>query len=174
MHTQDALDLADHPVHFDARRWFEQGLRFESQDMAAAETAFREAIATDPTFDQAYMHLGALLSAHKRCDDALTVYDMALLQGRDTPNVHCGRGRVLEDLGRPMLAIPAYQRALDLDPELVMAHYRLGVLGDRLGDSISARIHFAECRRLEGGNRPAPRQLTLPHGQQQAQHEAFV
>jgi len=168
MHT--AQDIADPPVHFDARRWFEQGLRFESQDCAAAETAFREAIATDPTFEQAYMHLGALLCAHKRCEDALTVYDMALLQGRDTPNVHCGRGRALEDLGRPMLAIPAYQRALELDPELALAHYRLGVLGDRLGDAISARIHFAECRRLEQAAPPAP----APKAAAQAQHESFV
>lgn len=169
MHEHDTTAAAAPPVHFDARRWFEQGLRFESLDSAAAETAYREAIATDPTFEQAYMHLGALLCAHKRCDDALTVYDMALLQGKDTPRVHCGRGCALEDLGRPMLAIPAYQRALDLDPELVMAHYRLGVLGDRLGDSISARIHFAECRRIEHAEHPAPAAPTV-----QAQHESFV
>ena len=84
----------------------------------------------------------------RRCHEAVALYDDALQHCGDTPLVHFNRGAALEDSGRPALAVDAYKRALELDEDLADAHYNLGVLMERLGDSQASLRHFSAYRRL--------------------------
>lgn len=131
-----------------ARDWFEQGLRLEASDAAAAEAAYRRAIRDDPCLGEAYVNLGAMLCEGQRCHEAVSLYEQALNHCGDTPLIHFNRATALEDVGQPEAAIEAYSRALALDPGLADAHFNLGVLMERLGDERASLRHFSAYRRL--------------------------
>lgn len=57
-------------------------------------------------------------------------------------------GILYEDTGRASLAMQAYRRALDIDPDLDKAHYRLGQLYNRARQPEMAQKHLAAWRRL--------------------------
>jgi len=138
----------------DAKYWCQRAARLEATDTSAAELAYRRAIEMDACFSAAYVNLGAMLCEQKRCQEAVALYDDALQHCGDTPLVHFNRGAALEDSGRPALAVEAYKRALDLDPGLADAHYNLGVLMERLGDSQASLRHFNAYRRLHRDELP--------------------
>lgn len=131
-----------------AWRRFQQALHLEASDAAAAEAAYRQAIALDPCLDVAYVNLGALLCESHRCKEAVTLYDGALAHCGDTPLIHFNRATALEDTGRLHQAVQAYERALVLDPELADAHYNLSVLMERLGQTQASLRHLSAYRRL--------------------------
>ncbi|ALV06363.1 tetratricopeptide repeat protein [Roseateles depolymerans] len=131
-----------------AWRRFQQALHLEASDAAAAEAAYRQAIALDPCLDVAYVNLGALLCESHRCKEAVTLYDRALAHCGDTPLIHFNRATALEDTGRLHQAVQAYERALVLDPGLADAHYNLSVLMERLGQTQASLRHLSAYRRL--------------------------
>ncbi len=131
-----------------AWRRFQQALHLEASDAAAAEAAYRQAIALDPCLDVAYVNLGALLCESHRCTEAVTLYDGALAHCGDTPLIHFNRATALEDTGRLQQAVQAYEQALVLDPELADAHYNLSVLMERLGQTQASLRHLSAYRRL--------------------------
>lgn len=131
----------------DAASWLGQAQRLEASDSAAAEAAYRRAIALDPCCSAAYVNLGALLCEAQRCEEAVALYEEALDHCEPTPLVHFNRATALEDVGRPHQAVAAYERALALDPGLADAHYNLGVLLERLGDHPGALRHLNAYRR---------------------------
>ena len=131
----------------DATYWLGQGQRLEASDSAAAEAAYRRAIALNPCCAPAYVNLGALLCETQRCEEAVALYEDALDHCEPTPLVHFNRATALEDVGRPHQAVAAYERALALDPGLADAHYNLGVLLERLGDHPGALRHLNAYRR---------------------------
>lgn len=146
----DAVDPAD-AVGIDvsvAWRRFQQALHLEATDTAAAESAYRQAIALDPCLDVAYVNLGALLCEARRCKEAVALYDGALAHCGDTPLIHFNRATALEDTGHLRQAVQAYERALVLDPSLADAHYNLGVLMERLGQTQASLRHLNAYRRL--------------------------
>lgn len=131
-----------------AWRRFQQALHLEATDTAAAESAYRQAIALDPCLDVAYVNLGALLCEAHRCTEAVALYDGALAHCGDTPLIHFNRATALEDTGHLQQAVQAYERALVLDPSLADAHYNLGVLMERLGQTQASLRHLNAYRRL--------------------------
>jgi tetratricopeptide (TPR) repeat protein len=63
--------------------------------------------------------------------------------------LHFNRAVALEDQGRPMEAIAAYNASLQLQPDLADAHYNAARLHEQLGDAKNAVRHFSAYRRLE-------------------------
>ena len=107
----------------------------ESLDRAIA--LFEQAIALDPHYSRAHMHLGAALDYKA---DSLSIPDLAekgLLSIERALELapECGeawryKGGVFITLGRTAPALAAYERALDLNPTDAAAHSGLG------------RVHF--------------------------------
>ncbi|WP_348009125.1 tetratricopeptide repeat protein [Roseateles sp.] len=133
----------------DAAQALSQAVALEASDSAAAEAAYRRALAADPCCSAAYVNLGALLCESQRCEEAVALYEQALDHCEPTPLVHFNRATALEDVGRPHQAVAAYERALALDPALADAHYNLGVLLERLGDHPGSLRHLSAYRRQQ-------------------------
>lgn len=84
---------------------------------------------------------GRLTEARQLCEAAL---------GQDKLNaaLHYLRASVVQEQGELMEAAAAFQRALFLDPNFVLAHFGLGNLARRLGRTVEERRHFANARQL--------------------------
>jgi tetratricopeptide (TPR) repeat protein len=127
-----------------ATAWYDTGCRLEPTDRAGAIAAYERAIAGCPDLAAAHNNLGRL----HHCGGALAVaescYRLAIIAASDaTPEVALywfNLGVAVEDQGREAEAIAAYERAIELDPGSVNAHFNLARLLDlkarRLGDDI--------------------------------------
>ncbi|MFX1678651.1 tetratricopeptide repeat protein [Mitsuaria sp. CC2] len=124
----------------------------ETTDEAAAEAGYRQAIANDPCHIEAFSQLTSLLSRQGRHDDALELIDQAVGWCSDIASLYFFAGKVQESAGRLPLAIAAFEQALDLNPALAEAHYRLGSLCEQLGEPRASAAHFRVYRRLVDEN----------------------
>jgi tetratricopeptide (TPR) repeat protein len=132
-----------------APSWFERAVALESTDAAAAEAAYRQAIALAPEFEAAYLNLGAMLCEAERFSELAALCDEALQLCPASSLIHFNRGVALDHLERLPEAIASYERSLVLDPTLADAHYNLGRLQEQLGDKRGALRHFSAYRRLQ-------------------------
>lgn len=129
---------------------FERGEDAERSNPEAAEQAYRQAIALDPSLVRAYVNLGALLSEAGRSAETATLYEQAAQRGVDDATLQFNHGVALEDQGRDEEAIARYRQALQLDPECADAHYNAARLLERQGDGQGALRHLSAYRRLQG------------------------
>ncbi len=131
-----------------ADAWFRAGQLAEGNDAAAAESAYRAALACDPAHVDASLNLGALLCERGRCDDADALYAAALAAGADDARLHFNHAIALEDRQQVDDALAAYERALDRDPRLADAHWNSALLLEARGDARAALRHYSAYRRL--------------------------
>lgn len=131
-----------------ARTWFEQGEQAEANNPKAAESAYREAIALEPTYVDAYLNLGALLCESGRCVEAADLYEHALQLGAVDALIHFNHAIALEDQRDFAGALRSYRHALMMQPELADAHYNIARLLEKQGDAQGALRHFSAYRRL--------------------------
>jgi len=132
----------------DAQTWFHRAEDLEATDLAAAERAYRQAIALDAGHAHAHLNLGALLCEAGRCEEARALYERALAAGASSPLLHFNHAIALEDLGLYHQALASYLKALELDPGLLDAHYNAGCLLEKMGDQRGALRHFSAASRL--------------------------
>jgi len=132
-----------------ALTWFERGLALESTDPAAAEAAYREALARAPDMAEATLNLGAMLAEAGRYAEVAALCAAALQHHDDDALLHFNHGVALDHLERLPEAAAAYERSLALDPGLADAHYNLGRLHEQLGDTRTALRHFSAYKRLQ-------------------------
>jgi tetratricopeptide (TPR) repeat protein len=130
----------------------------ERDVLAAAEHAYRRAIAACPDLADAHNNLGRLCHETARLADAEAAYRRAIECAPDVALYRFNLGVALEDRGAIDDAIAAYRDALERDPQLAEAHFNLaGILG-RAGDDNFARLreavrHLAAYRALISGRR---------------------
>ena len=133
----------------EAATYFMQGVTLEAKDGTQAEAAYRKAIELDPAFEDAYLNLGAMLCEAQHCEAAVSLYDSAIVACPASALIMFNRAIALEDLERLEEAVSSYELSLKLDPSLADAHFNIGRLKDRLGDSRSALRHFNAYRKLQ-------------------------
>ncbi len=137
------------PTRPGAPAWFERGLALETTDPAAAEAAYRQAMALAPELEAAYLNLGAMLCEASRFAELALLCDEALVHCPASSLIHFNRGVALDHLERLLEAMVSYERSLALDPTLADAHYNLGRLQEQVGDQRGAVRHFSAYRRLQ-------------------------
>ncbi len=137
------------PVSKDPDECFVHGQRLEADDAAAAEAAYRRALALAPDHLDANMNLGALLCDSGRCDEAIDLYERALEYRPDAAPLHYNLAIALEDAGEREAALASYERCLALDPRFADAHFNAGRLHEELGHAQKALRHFSAYRRLQ-------------------------
>jgi len=138
----------------DARVATEYGVAAaEARDFAAAEGAYRAAIAADPGFTPAYVELGLLLETQNRLGELEALLGAAPA----APELGFLRAWLLRRQGRFEEALPLAAAA----PESIEPARRAQLLGeiyDRLGDAPRAFAAFAEMNRAaEAAAPPADR-----------------
>jgi tetratricopeptide (TPR) repeat protein len=134
-----------------AADWFARGEAFESQDAAVAEDAYRRSIALAPDFTLAYVNLGALLCDTGRGDEALALYDEAIVRCPASALLHFNRAIALEDLHQEGEALKSYEQCLALASDFADAHYNAARLHELLGHAQAAVKHYSAYRRLQLG-----------------------
>jgi tetratricopeptide (TPR) repeat protein len=132
-----------------APTWFERGAALEGTDPAAAEAAYRQALALAPDFEAAWLNLGAILADAGRFGDLAALSDDAVLHCPGSALLHFNRAVALDHLERLDEAAASYERSLSLDPTLADAHYNLGRLREQLGDKHGALRHLSAYHRLQ-------------------------
>jgi tetratricopeptide (TPR) repeat protein len=132
-----------------ASGWFERAVALERTDAAAAEAAYRQALALAPDHEAACLNLGAMLADANRFAELAALCDETLRHCPASSLIHFNRGVALDHLERLPEAIASYEHSLALDPTLADAHYNLGRLQEQLGDKRGALRHFSAYKRLQ-------------------------
>lgn len=156
-HDQQALAevdaaLADNPEL--ALAHFSRGvLLVKFGDLAAAAESLRYAIRLDDTLVKAYLMLAHVHLELDESDDALEAVDTALALDTDDARemrarTHLARGNVLSELKRDEDAIASYRKALERDPQLQMARYKLGCLLAAAGRHVEAIEQVLRAQRM--------------------------
>ncbi len=134
-----------------ALAWYVAADTIEADDPAAAEAAYRKAIALDPTIAEAHLNLGRLLHAGGATREALEHYRRALAIHPDDATTLYNIGVASQDLGADDEAIAAYERAIELAPRFADARYNIATLYERRGEEALAVQHLREYRDLVEG-----------------------
>lgn len=109
-----------------------------------AIAALSAAIERSPREPQVYLQLGNLLAGQDRWDAAERCYAATCsLQPGNAVAQH-NWGVALQELGRPLDAIPAFERALGVNPAYAAAYYGLGLAYRRI-ESVEAALLAFEC-----------------------------
>lgn len=129
--------------------WFERAVALEQDgDAAAAADAYRQVLALDPHFADAYVNLGRLMHERGDATEAARLYHRAIAAAPQDSVAHYNLAIALEDQEQLQAARSHYERALTLDPHFADAHFNLARLCERLGRRADALRHFAEYRKL--------------------------
>ncbi len=133
-----------------AQEWFDRAVALEKEDAEAAQKAYEQAIAADPTLLDARINLGRLLHEVGLHAKSERVYREAVKTcGRD-PVLLYNLGVLLDDMDRKAEAVAAYEAALSGDPGLADGHYNLALLYEKLKKPKDAIRHMARYRALMG------------------------
>jgi tetratricopeptide (TPR) repeat protein len=142
------LDVPEQPVA-SAHVAFERAMALEDTAPDRASDLYRQALAANPSFVEAYTNLGRLQHEMKRHAQAEATYRAGI--------EHCGRDEtlllnlalLLEEMRRPREAADVYRTLLDANPDLAQAHYNLALLCEAAGHAQEAIRHLAAYRRLQ-------------------------
>jgi len=99
----------------------------------ASERAYRQAIALDEGYGEAWYNLGNLFKRLRRHEPAVAAYRRGLQSEPDSARTHNNLANVLHRMGQHSQALHHYQRALEIDPERAVSEYNLGNLLWELG-----------------------------------------
>ena len=95
----------------------QMGIRYMQRQKFTAGYGFaREAVEVDPTYAQGFANLGQALLLHRSFDYALSVADEALALEPEDDLFHSLVGRIWKSRGYYDKAVPAFERALALNP----------------------------------------------------------
>ena len=106
----------------------------------ASLNAYLAATYSDPSYDNLYALAVAVLSIRGN-NQAKPIFTAALKTYGESARHHMDVGRAYGQCGYPDSAVPEFQRALELDPSLPVAHYSLGAA---YMDETHANVALAE------------------------------
>jgi tetratricopeptide (TPR) repeat protein len=113
-------------------------LDYDAQHYSEAIRHFQQAITLNPTMARAYDNLGLCYFSQNENELALKNFDKAIELDRNaqhlSPWPHVNRAATLQFLGRTKEAEADLREALRLNPQLAVAHYRLGNVLQSLGE----------------------------------------
>jgi len=149
-----------------AERYRQRGEKLvELGQLAAAVTAFTEAVRLDPRDAAAQHALGRVLLDLGRVVEAAESLELAVAL-QDDAYAYCNLALALRRQDRDEQAIAAYRRAIELEPTLTEAHVRLSELLEPIGeydeaaqllhraaslaDTVSGRFYLGRALMLDG------------------------
>jgi Tfp pilus assembly protein PilF len=119
--------------------------RIGADDPLSAERFAREALALAPSNADALNVLAIAACRRRDFPSALASVDRAIRTAPAAAPLHMNRGNILREAGRPVEAMAALRRALQLDPALEAAWFNLGLAATDAGDEALAVDAFERC-----------------------------
>lgn len=113
-------------------------------DGAEAERKLRRAIELDPNQLRFYETLARYFQATGRTEDMVGTYQEAVAARPDSAPLHLIVGTLHELRGEPEKARQAYERAIELDPELAPAKNNLAYLLAERGENLDRALDLAQ------------------------------
>ena len=146
-----------------------EGIRlFDRGNTEDAEKALQDVIQLDPSYAAAHHTLGQIYKQQNKLAEAETAFQGAIATMAAEPDsqyfydlgaVQTARGdaetAATEREVRFRAAIGSFQEALKLDPQLYKAHYRMGMLYERLGMFEQADAAYRKTMELKPSYSPA-------------------
>jgi tetratricopeptide (TPR) repeat protein len=113
----------------EALAFFQEGVaQQEAGNYAAAEAAYRSALAVEPALAPVYNALGSLYVAWQRPSEAIPMYQQATQLEPETAEFWRNLGIVQANQGQTEAGIAALETAVALTPDDPMLHFELGQL----------------------------------------------
>jgi predicted O-linked N-acetylglucosamine transferase (SPINDLY family) len=126
------------------------GNALRAQDkFAEAVESYRQALAVDPNFAEAYRNLGDTFNLQGRLEEALAQYRHALSLDPHAADIHSNLGAMLALLGRSEEAVSSYRRAVELNPGMAAGYSNLATALQAIGDLDGALDNFRKALALE-------------------------
>jgi Flp pilus assembly protein TadD len=133
----------------DAKPFLDAGeTHLHAGEYAAAERAFRDAVAAVPDSPLAHSKLGVALAQQGHLDQAITEFSRAVALHPGYAPAYSNLGNAYRQKGMTAEAVAAYERAVALDPDYWIAHQNLGALYKQMGRVADAVEHFKKATRL--------------------------
>jgi tetratricopeptide (TPR) repeat protein len=136
--------LSPPPAHLEAEAHYARGHALEESDVAAARSAYVDALHAHREHLEARINLGRLLHLDGELRQAEKVYRATQ---QSSALLSFNLAILLEDLNREGEAIAAYRDALAQDPSLHDAHFNLSRLHERARQPREALRHLLAYRR---------------------------
>jgi len=133
-----------------AWEWFARGCELDAEPatLAEAEVAYREAVALDPAFGDAWCNLGTVHFNAGRRSEALRCYQKTLEVERLHGEANFNLANLLEENGRREAALHHYKAAIQADPGFADAHLNLALLYEKLELPRTACGHWRHYLKL--------------------------
>jgi tetratricopeptide (TPR) repeat protein len=139
--------LLEDPSHLSSRFNLSVSLGESGQTDRALES-YRAILNADPTIFEARMNLAILLNENGMSGDAIREFALAVRLRPEDPLPALYRAQLLDQSDRIDETIRAYEVVLSIDPELVEAHERLGIIYRDMDDTDQAIRELTEAIRL--------------------------
>jgi tetratricopeptide (TPR) repeat protein len=154
--AQKAVDMSPE----NAQAWAVLGMAHDwNGDIAQAINACKQAIDLDPTYARAYAYLAEAYTDAVRWGEAREAADLALQLDDHDEDVQRNYGYMLEFQGDYTGAIVAYERALEIHPNLAYIHVAIGRNYRALGDYDAAARSFQRATEINPSDAEAFDQL---------------
>lgn len=140
--SNDCPFIPDTTQHRDAQTSYEDARRFYEQGRyAEARTSLEQLTSMQCGGARCLALLARVCANEGRLSEALAWSDRAIAQDKMQAGYHYLRAVILEEQGEEDEAAASLRRALYLDQDFVLAHFALGNLARRLGNSREWRRH---------------------------------
>ncbi len=133
--------------HVAAERAFAQGWRAQQAGLAAeAMQSYRQAVALDPAYFDAYYNLALAATSVGNYSEALTAYETALAVRPDSLDACYNFALVLQKMDYVLDAVSQLEKLLAKYPSESRAHVALGnIYAQQLHEIVKARDHYTKA-----------------------------
>lgn len=138
--------LQSNPQNY--RAWYQAGL-LDSDNPAAAQTAYEKTVSIQPNFSAGQRELGLLLFQQAKFAAAAPHLEKAIDLGIEDARLHNFLGISYNRTNRTAKAVREFQRALELDPNLAEAHLNLAFARQLLHQAKAAHQEYATACKLD-------------------------
>ena len=130
-----------------------EGCRLDENERTfdAAEKAYRQAMALDPSLSNAVTNLGNLCFRRGSVAEAETLYRQALRVDGNQPEAHYNLGFLFFERNDVAAAARHFESAIKSDPSFADAHFNLAMTFEELGRHADARGHWSAYLKLDPG-----------------------
>lgn len=111
----------------------------------SAEKDFRQAIQTDPSYENAHYNLGKVYQKQRKWDKAVEAFEQAVQRAPNNANYQYDLGEAYLEARKIDQAEKALQAATNADPKLFKAHWRLGIVYRNLDRPKEADASFRKA-----------------------------